>query len=45
MQDIPQTQSKNTDIEIMRKNTIVFEPAKRTNIKNRILSLRKKGDI
>lgn len=44
MQDIPQTQSKNIDIKIMRKNTIVFEPFRRTYLKNWVLTIRKKRD-
>lgn len=45
MQDIPQTQSKNIDMETMRKDTIVFEPSRRTYLKDRVLTIRKKRDI
>lgn len=45
MKDILQTQNKNIDIEIMRKDTIVFEPSRRTYLKDRVLTIRKKRDI
>lgn len=44
MQDMPKTQSKNIDIKIIRKNTIVFESSRRTYLKNWVLTIRKKRD-
>lgn len=45
MQGLPQTQSKNIDIETMRKNTVVIEPSKKTNIKIKVFTIIKKGYI